>query len=78
MKYSTANVNERALVQTHFNDLCVLLDVPLPDLREGSRYRFEQPVAKVAGGKGFADVWLDHRFGWEYKGFHKSRNGKRR
>lgn len=28
-------------MQTYFNDLCALLAVPTPDLRE-ERYRFEQ------------------------------------
>ena len=41
LKYGAASVNERALVQTHFNDLCALLAVPTPDLRE-ERYLFEQ------------------------------------
>ena len=69
-KYGAASVNERALVQCHFNDLCALLGVPDPLTADptGQRYRFEQPVAKVTGGKGFADVWLADCFGWEYKG----------
>ena len=69
-RYRNATVNERALAQPHFHDLCELLGLPHPIAgdRPEQRYRFEQPVAKVAGGKGFADVWLEHCFGWEYKG----------
>src|SRR2546422_842187 len=39
---------------------------------KGLWYTFEKGVAKTAGGKGFADVWQQGKFGWEYKGKHKS------
>lgn len=65
-KYSDTRLNERGGAQLHFIDLCDLLSVPRPDGSE--TYRFEQPVLKVAGGKGFADVFCEGRFGWEYKG----------
>jgi hypothetical protein len=29
-------------------------------------------VENVAGGKGWADVWMKGHFGWEYKGKHKN------
>src|SRR5581483_2313584 len=35
-------------------------------------YTFEKGVAKTGGGKGFADVWHQGKFGWEYKGKHKN------
>ena len=34
----------------------------------GESYTFERRVGKVAGGRGFADVWKKDHFGWEYKG----------
>jgi type II restriction/modification system DNA methylase subunit YeeA len=37
----------------------------------GEWYTFEKGVAKSDGGKGWADVWLKGKFGWEYKGKHK-------
>lgn len=69
-KYTALKANERAAAQTHFNDLCELLGVskPLDHDPEALNYRFEKPVLKVAGGKGFADVWWRGKFGWEYKG----------
>lgn len=69
-KYTSLKDNERAAAQTHFNDLCELLGVarPLDHDPEALHYRFEKPVLKVAGGKGFADVWWRGKFGWEYKG----------
>lgn len=65
-KYATTKLNERGGAQLHFIDLCDLLQVPRPT--GGEEYRFEQPVLKVAGGKGFADVYAESKFGWEYKG----------
>ena len=37
----------------------------------GSWFTFERGVEKTDGGKGWADVWLQGKFGWEYKGKHK-------
>lgn len=65
-KYTNTRLNERGGAQLHFIDLCDLLQVPRPT--GGEEYRFEQPVLKVAGGKGFADVYSEGKFGWEYKG----------
>ena len=68
--YRAVNVNERSAAQSHFNDLCALLGVPKPVQGDpsGETYRFEKPVSKITGGKGFADVWKLGAFGWEYKG----------
>lgn len=68
--YRAIGVNERSAAQSHFMDLCALLGVPTPIQADpsGETYRFEKPVSKVAGGKGFADVWYAGHFGWEYKG----------
>ncbi len=65
-KHST--LNERQGAQTHFNQLCALIDVPEPSgtsLRDG--YGFEVNVDKVGGGQGYADAWKRGCFAWEYK-----------
>ncbi|TSA87900.1 class I SAM-dependent DNA methyltransferase [Deinococcus detaillensis] len=69
-KYQKVTVNEKAAVQTHFNELCELLQVPKPLDYDptGSEYRFEKHVVKTTGKKGYADVWWAGHFGWEYKG----------
>nr|HRC76127.1 class I SAM-dependent DNA methyltransferase [Kouleothrix sp.] len=68
-KWDAVTVNERAVAQSHFNDLCALLGVkaPLDADPKGTFFRFEKPLAKSGGGKGFADVWYKDRFAWEYK-----------
>jgi len=37
----------------------------------GEFYTFEKGVEKTGGGKGFADVWYENHFAFEYKGKHK-------
>lgn len=68
--YGALSVNERSAAQSHFIDLCALLGVPNPVQGDpsGETYRFEKPVSKITGKKGFADVWKAEAFGWEYKG----------
>jgi hypothetical protein len=68
-KWDAVTVNERAVAQSHFNDLCALLGVkpPLEADPKGNFFRFEKPLSKSGGGKGFADVWHKDRFAWEYK-----------
>lgn len=61
---------ERALSQQHFLDVCSLIGHQQPHAEEN--FRFEKPVTKVSGEKGFADVWKRGFFGWEYKGPHKN------
>jgi hypothetical protein len=36
--------------------------------KTGAFYTFEKGATKTAGGQGFADVWWEGRFAWEYKG----------
>ena len=69
-KWKPVTLRERASVQEHFIDLCRLLEVPTPAEADptGESYTFERRVGKVAGGRGFADVWKKGHFGWEYKG----------
>ncbi|HEX5268989.1 MAG TPA: type IIL restriction-modification enzyme MmeI, partial [Gemmataceae bacterium] len=72
-KWKQADLSERSACQQHFLDLCELLGQPKPaDVDPtGEWYTFEKNVAKTEGGKGFADVWMQGKFGWEYKGKHK-------
>jgi hypothetical protein len=67
-------LTERAGAQAHFIDLCRVLGVPEPD--DPARYCFERGLSKTgsAAGRtdGFADVWLQGCFAWEYKAPGKS------
>lgn len=68
-KWSEVTTLERATVQSHFNDLCVLLDEKTPHEADpaGEWYAFEKGVEKTGAGRGWADVWKRAHFGWEYK-----------
>jgi type II restriction/modification system DNA methylase subunit YeeA len=68
-----SELSERAGAQSHFNDLCDILNEPHPAHADptGSEYTFEKHVKKIGDDKGFADVWKRGFFGWEYKGPHK-------
>lgn len=68
-KWQAVTASERAVAQSHFNDLCELLEVPSPLEADpdGAEYAFERHVSKAARGKGFADVWKRGAFAWEYK-----------
>lgn len=69
MKYQQTALTERALAQSHFNDLCALLDEPTPTAADpkGEWYAFERGATKTDGRRGWADVWKKGYFGWEYK-----------
>ena len=59
---------EAAAAKAHFLDLCELLSVDKPQSDStGTGYAFEKSVAKSDGRPGFADVWKQECFGWEYK-----------
>ena len=58
---------ERAAAQQHFLELCDLLGVEKPGT---PHYEFEKSTRKIGGSQGFADVWKDGCFIWEYKGTH--------
>src|SRR6266851_10152754 len=75
-KWKRADLSERSACQQHFLDLCDLLNQPKPAEVDpnGTWYTFEKGVEKTDGGKGFADVWMQGKFGWEYKGKHKNLN----
>ncbi|GJD32837.1 hypothetical protein PMNALOAF_4116 [Methylobacterium adhaesivum] len=68
-RWKPVALSERATAQSHFNDLCRLLDHPTPieaDPR-GEHFAFEKGLQKSGGGLGFADVWKRQHFAWEYK-----------
>lgn len=69
-KWEKSELKESAAAQSHFVDLCHLLDVPTPTDADavGDTYCFEKGATKSTGGNGFADVWKKGCFGWEYKG----------
>ena len=60
---------EKAVSQSHFNDLCAVLGerTPVEADPEGNEYCFERGAAKDSGGDGWADVWKRGCFAWEYK-----------
>lgn len=72
-KWAASTLKERAASQSHFLDLCELLQVDKPtDVDpKGEWYCFERGASKTTGGEGWADVWMRGHFGWEYKGKRK-------
>jgi len=75
-KWRHVGLTERASSQTHFNDLCRLVDHPDPVSADpqGTWFTFERGAARATGGDGWADVWKRGFFGWEYKGRHRDLN----
>src|SRR5262245_35469452 len=67
--WERVEINEKAVAQSHFNDLCRLLGLKgtVEADPKGQFYRFEKPLTKAGGSAGFADVWRKDRFAWEYK-----------
>lgn len=59
------DLNEEQGAQSHFLDLCELLDVPKPGREEG--YRFEEKSHVIGGRTGYADVSRRGAFAWENK-----------
>lgn len=74
-KWRQSTLSERASAQSHFLDLCELLEHPKPAEVDptGEWFAFEKGVEKrgKTTGQGWADVWKREHFGWEYKGKHK-------
>jgi type II restriction/modification system DNA methylase subunit YeeA len=72
--WKDSELSERSGAQSHFNDLCDILNEPHPAHADpkGAEYTFEKHVKKIGDDKGFADVWKRGFFGWEYKGPHKN------
>ena len=73
-KWQASELTERSAAQSHFIDLCNLLDEPTPTDADpaGEWYCFERGARKDTGGDGWADVWKRGCFAWEYKGKHKN------
>ena len=73
-RWRGSTLTERSAAQSHFIELCQLLDQPTPAAADqsGAFYTFEKGVGKSGGGDGFADVWLRGHFAWEYKGKRKN------
>jgi hypothetical protein len=71
-KWKGVELTERSASQSHFIDLCRLLDEPTPVEADpkGLWYTFEKGAMKTGAGGGWADVWKRHCFAWEYKGKH--------
>lgn len=72
-KWKAVELKERSASQSHFNDLCQLLGVidPITADPKGDFFTFEKGASKSSGGEGWADVWKENCFGWEYKGKRK-------
>lgn len=72
-KWSKSKLKERSSSQSHFLDLCQLLNHvdPVSADPDGVWFTFEYGAQKTTGSQGFADVWKKEHFGWEYKGKHK-------
>lgn len=58
---------------SHFDDLCKVLGHPTPSEADPSQssFCFQKAVTKNSGQPGFADVFFQRHFGWEYKGNRK-------
>ena len=69
-KWRDSTLKESAFAKEHFLDLCQVLGMPQPagEDKSGSFYTFEKGATKTEGGQGFADVWFQGHFAWEYKG----------
>lgn len=72
-KWEAVELSERASAQSHFIDLCELLDEPAPTDADpkGEWFTFEKGTRKGAAGTGWADVWRKGCFAWEYKKKHR-------
>ena len=69
VKWSAADLSDRASYQQHFLDLCELVGHPKPAELDatGEIFTFEKGAAKQGGGDGWADVWKRGFFAFEYK-----------
>lgn len=72
-KWRHVELKERSASQSHFNDICRLLDIedPISADPKGEWFTFEKGASKTGGGEGWADVWRKECFAWEYKGKKK-------
>jgi len=66
-KWKDNPLKERASYQLHFIDLCALVGVPAPSPATAETYCFERGALRTGAGQGWADVWKQNYFGFEYK-----------
>lgn len=66
-KWRDNPLKERASYQLHFLDLCELLNVPKPGPQTAESYCFERGATRTGAGQGWADVWKQGHFAFEYK-----------
>jgi type II restriction/modification system DNA methylase subunit YeeA len=74
-KWSKIQLKEKSASQSHFNDICALVEHATPTEADpnGSFFTFEADVEEdSAGGRGWADAWYKDKFIWEYKGRKKN------
>ena len=87
-KWAKVTAKETSAYQSHFDDLCRLLNLPPPLEADpaGEFFCYQKRVVKDAelldmtdqggpaepGERGFADVWKKGCFAWEYKGKKKN------
>ncbi|MCS6870842.1 MAG: class I SAM-dependent DNA methyltransferase, partial [Anaerolineae bacterium] len=68
-RWRESALQERQAAQSHFVELCRLVDHPTPAEADpkGEFFTFEEGVRRLTGGRGRADVWKRGHFIWEYK-----------
>ena len=87
-KWSRYSGKETSAYQSHFDDLCRLLEQPTPNeadpsgadffcyqkrvVKDAELFDVETPSASEPEERGFADVWKKGCFAWEYKGKKKN------
>ncbi|MDD5139534.1 MAG: hypothetical protein PHY43_04640 [Verrucomicrobiales bacterium] len=87
-KWSRYQGKETSAYQSHFDDLCRLLEQPTPNeadpsgtdffcfqkrvVKDAELFDVETPDASEPEERGFADVWKKGCFTWEYKGKKKN------
>ncbi len=69
-KWEKVDTKEITFAQSHFNDICDLVNTPKPLQIDpkGEFFTFEIAARKFGGRPGRADVWYKDKFIWEYKG----------
>lgn len=66
-KWKDNPLKERASYQLHFIDLCALVGVPHPSPASHESFCFERGATRTGAGQGWADVWKQGHFAFEYK-----------
>lgn len=66
-KWHNNPLKERASYQLHFLDLCELVGAEKPSPQTENTYCFERGASRTGAGHGWADVWKQGYFAFEYK-----------